>query len=62
VSYVIRHPDGRYLKVWHAVDDGAITRVDLVAKKDASSYRSVSEARHEVLDQHPGSNFTVEVR
>lgn len=61
MTYVIRNDDGRYLRVWHS-DNGAITRVELVRKGEASSYRTRTEAHREVLDKYPGSNFTVDVR
>jgi hypothetical protein len=68
MSYVIRNEDGRYLQVWFshppgvAFADAKISRVELVSKAEASSYRTRAEARREVLDKYPGSNFTVEVR
>jgi hypothetical protein len=68
MSYVIRNEDGRYLQVWFSHQPGTplaaapIARVELVPKSQASSWRTRAEARREVLDKYPGSNFTVEVR
>jgi hypothetical protein len=62
MSFVIRNIDGRYLRVWHSDEADTISRVELVTKAQASSYRTRSEAHREVLDKYPGSNFTVEVR
>jgi hypothetical protein len=46
MSFVIRAADGRYLRVWYGLALGApMTRVDLVEKKDASSFKKRAEAQ-----------------
>lgn len=60
MSLILRHPNGQYVLEW-SNDRGEITRVDLVPKGQASSYRKRGEMRP-VFERFPGVQFTVETR
>jgi hypothetical protein len=65
MSYVIRHPNGRYVQAWYSeVSKGQweLTRVALVPKADASSYDKRSETREVVSKFFEGTQMEVQIR